>query len=126
MPGHTFRLYIPPWVFLFIVFGAISGYLFALSANLDVDDPTDSNSNTWVKVNYGVAALMALLAIISIPLGLRHQKKLRDEGWVGGQSAQARAADLMKQTAKYNQSVASNAYAPRLNTGMQIGNLNSS
>ena len=102
MPGATLRLYIPPWIFIFIIFAGLSVYLFVLSAHLDPQDPTDQENNVWSKVNYGVAAGMALFAIISIPLGIMHQKKLKNAGWKMGQSPQEQVNALAGQAAKFN------------------------
>jgi hypothetical protein len=69
-------IYFPPWIFLFVVFAGISAYLFVLTSKLDPDDPTNKVNNTWVKVNWVVASVIALFAIVSIPWGIFRQKKL--------------------------------------------------
>ena len=102
MPSKTFTIYIPPWIILFIVFAGISAYLFVLSSHLDPDDPNDDAQKTWVKINYGVAAGVALFAIISIPLGILHQRKLKNAGWKNGMSPQEQANALAGQAAKFN------------------------
>ena len=102
MPAKTFTIYIPPWIILFIIFAAISAYLFVLSAHLDPDDPNDQEQKIWVKWNYGAAAAVALFAIISIPWGILHQRKLKQNGWKNGKSPQEQANELAGQAAKFN------------------------
>jgi hypothetical protein len=62
------------------VLAAISAYLFVLSTKLDINDPDDPANNTWVTVNWVVAAFVAVLAIITIPIGIVRQNKLRSQG----------------------------------------------
>lgn len=70
--------YIAPWVFVFIIFLGLATYLFALGANLDPDDPNSKTNNTWVTINWVAASVVAVLAIITIPLGVRHQHTIRN------------------------------------------------
>lgn len=102
MPGINIPIYIPPWVFICICFAGLAAYLFALSVHMDPQDPTDTENNVWTKVNYGVAAGVALLAIITIPIGILHQRKLRNAGWRMGKSPQQQADEITKKAAKYN------------------------
>jgi hypothetical protein len=72
-----YAFHIAHWVFFFISFAAISAYMFALGAHLDPDDPANKVNNTWVKINWGAASFVAALAILTVVLGVIHQKKLK-------------------------------------------------
>lgn len=102
MPGKTLQLYVAPWVFFFILLAGLSAYLFVLSTHLDPDDPTSEQERIWSKVNYGVAVFVALLAIITVPLGILHQKKLKRAGWKYGKSPQEQADALAGQAQRFN------------------------
>ena len=80
---------IPAWIFIAFIFAVLSGGLFVLSTHLDLDDPNSASEVIAAQVSYGIAGTLALLAIITVVIGIPVHKKRRMRRLAQAQAAQA-------------------------------------